>query len=357
MTSMFVPLRLRAATQGRQVTWLELFFDLVFVAAVAQVASPLHGDYSPSGLVRLAPLFALVWWAWTGHSVYSTRFDTDDGLQRALTLLQMFAVTVMAANAGDALDSVSAAGFVAAYAVVRLVLVAQYARARQVRRARAIATHYAAGHGAAAVLWLLSAVVPVPARFLIWAAALAIDLGTPWLGVHHNIRVPPDARHLPERFGLFTLILLGESVVSLMRGVESQESWPLQAFLSAVSGMVLLFAVWWVYFDGIGAVEHQHVRTRRDAVRFHVWSYAHLPLALGIVVLGVGIERTVTAAARASLPRMDVLIMAGAAALIAGALGVIAATSGRHARRALAPAGAPDPTRPAVSVPRTAQES
>ena len=101
--------------RGRKVTWLELFFDLVFVAAVSQVAAPLHHDYSLDGLLRLVPLFALIWWAWTGHSVFSTRFDTDDGLQRGLTLLQMFAVAVMAANAKDGLDSRSSAGFAAAY--------------------------------------------------------------------------------------------------------------------------------------------------------------------------------------------------------------------------------------------------
>ncbi len=101
----------------RKVTWLELFFDLVFAAAVAQVASPLREDYSLEGLGRFALLFIMIWWAWTGHAVFSTRFDTDDGVQRGLTLLQMFGVAVMAANARDALDSRSSAGFAAAYAV------------------------------------------------------------------------------------------------------------------------------------------------------------------------------------------------------------------------------------------------
>src|SRR3954469_6792062 len=103
MSSMIAPLRLRSTEDGRKVTWLELFFDLVFVAAVSQVASPLHENYSAGGLIRLAPLFPLIWWAWTGTSVFATRFDSDDGLQRGLTLLQMFAVAIMAANAKDAL--------------------------------------------------------------------------------------------------------------------------------------------------------------------------------------------------------------------------------------------------------------
>lgn len=126
MKHIVTPLRLRslASDSGRKVTWLELFFDLIFVAAVSQVAEPLREHYSVVGLLRFAPLFALIWWAWTGHTVFSTRFDTDDVIQRGLTLVQMFAVAVMAANAKDALDSRSSAGFAAAYAAVRFVLVA-----------------------------------------------------------------------------------------------------------------------------------------------------------------------------------------------------------------------------------------
>ena len=150
-------------------------------------------------------------------------------------------VAIMAANAKDALDSRSSAGFAAAYSVVRLILVAQYARARTVPAARRLATHYLTGHGSAALLWLASAIVPAPERFAVWAIAFAIDLGTPWLAVRHNVEVPPDASHLPERFGLFTLILLGESVVALMRGIESQENWPAEAAASAFLGMSLLF--------------------------------------------------------------------------------------------------------------------
>ena len=147
MHALITPLRVRSTGEaGRKVTWLELFFDLIFVAAVAQVAEPLRDHYSVIGLVRFTPLFALIWWAWTGHTVFSTRFDTDDVIQRGLTLVQMFAVAAMAANAKDALDSRSSAGFAAAYAVVRFILVAQYFRARQVPDARPLATRYLVGH-------------------------------------------------------------------------------------------------------------------------------------------------------------------------------------------------------------------
>src|SRR5262245_14191252 len=179
MNRLIAPVRARWTNHsGRKVTWLELFFDLIFVAAVGQVAEPLRHDFSLTEIGRLIPLFALIWWAWTGHTWFSTRFDPDDGVHRGLTFFQIFAVAVMAANARDALDSRSSAGFAAAYAAVRLILVAQYVRARHVESARALTLRYIVGHGTAAGLWLASAVVPAPARFWIWALAFCIDLGT-----------------------------------------------------------------------------------------------------------------------------------------------------------------------------------
>jgi low temperature requirement protein LtrA len=117
-----------------------------------------------------------------------------------------------------------------------------------------------------------------------------------------------------------------------MRGIESQEDWPVEAVASAFLGMSLLFVLWWWYFDGAAATEEQPVRSHADAVRFHIWSYAHFPLSLGIVVLGVGIERSVTAAAHVRLERMEVAIMTAAAAAIVAAMGAIGATAGARKR-------------------------
>ena len=311
----------------RRVTWLELFFDLVFVAAVAQVASPLRQDYSAAGLLRFAILFVLIWWAWTGHAVFSTRFDTDDAVQRGLTLLQMFGVAVMAANASDALDSRSSAGFAAAYAILRFILVFQYFRARHVANARGLTGRYLGGHGLAAGLWLTSALVPAPERFWIWALAFAIDLGTPWLAVRHSIAVPPDAAHLPERFGLFTLILLGESVIAVMHGIEHQEYWSMLAASAAFLGMAIAFGFWWWYFDIAAATSPQPVRSRQDAIRLHVWSYAHLPLYLGIVVAFVGIQLIVSVAPKPALDGYQVAMLSVALAVAILSLTLISATS------------------------------
>jgi low temperature requirement protein LtrA len=323
------PPRLRyvaGSNPARKVTWLELFFDLTFVAAVAQVGDPLREDYSLAGLIRYAVLFVLIWWAWLGNSLFATRFGTDDVLQRGLTLVQMFVVAAMAANATEALGSRSAAGFAAAYAALRIVLVAQYARARQIDSARELTTRYLVGHGIAAALWLASAFVTAPARFVIWTVAFAIDLGTPWIAVRHSAAVPPDGAHLPERFGLFTLILLGESVVAVMHGMQSQEDWSVPAATVAFLGMAITFAIWWWYFDGAAAASEQHLRSPRDAVRFHVWSYLHLPFYLGVAVAGVGIERIVHSGAAEAQHGADGMILGMSVALVMAALTLIGAT-------------------------------
>jgi low temperature requirement protein LtrA len=312
-----------AGAPARKVTWLELFYDLVFVAAVAQVGQPLSEAYTPASVVRYTVLFVLIWWAWMGNAVFATRFGSDDVLQRSLTVVQIFAVAAMAANATDALDSRSSAGFAAAYGVLRLFLVAQYARARQIERARTLATRYLTGHGIAAVLWIASSLVPAPARFVIWTVAFVIDLGTPWIAVKHSADVPPDASHLPERFGLFTLILLGESVVAIMHGMESQESWSVTAATAAFLGMGLVFAIWWLYFEGIGGAGEQHVRSHRDALRFHIWCYAHLPLYVGIAAAGVGVERIVEHQGSTTPHAPDAPLLVGALVAVAAAMAVI----------------------------------
>lgn len=320
-------LQLRARSK---VSWLELFFDLIFVAAVAQVAEPLRHHYTLDGVFRFAALFALIWWAWSGYTTFATRFESDDGVQRALTVVQVFVVAAMAANARDTLDSRSTAGFAAAYAVLRLLLVGQYARARHLPHARGFTDRCIAGHGCAALLFLASSVTPAPWRYGMWAVALLVDLSTPWLAITHAIRIPPVAAHLPERVGLFTLILLGEAVVAVMKGMESQETWPLPAALSAFMGMGLLFLLWWWYFDRIDAVAERHVRTRADAVRLLLWSYAHFPLYLGIVVTGVGVQRLIAAASRVAVAEHEVVVLLAGAASTAVAMLAIRGTLARQ---------------------------
>jgi low temperature requirement protein LtrA len=337
-------LRLRSidAADNRKVTWLELFYDLVFVVAVSQVATPLSEQYTPAGVLRFAVFFLLVWWAWLGHTVFATRFDTDDAAQRALTLVQVFIVALMGINAGGALDSRDSAGFAAAYSALRLVLVAQYARARRLRETRPLTTIYLVGCGTAALLWLASAFVPASERFWLWALAFALDLVTPLVAERHSDRVPPHASHLPERFGLFTIILLGEAVVAVMDGMRSQEGWSAAAATTAFVSMAVLFGIWGWYFDGIEGARERCVTTRRDALRLRVWSYAHLPLFLGLAFTGVGLEHTIRIAGSGMLHLSESLILAGALAsvMVAGLVIWSVSPEGRPGAGRLAAGGA-----------------
>lgn len=320
--------------KDRRVTWMELFFDLIFVAAVAQVGAALSKDYSWPGLLRYAFLFVLIWSAWSGHTLYSTRFDTDDLVQRLLTLVQCFIAAVMAANSQDTLDSRSSAGFSAAYAGLRVVLVLQYIRVRKVAQTRLLTIRYAMGFGAAAALWILSALVPVPARFWIWGVAFAIDFSTPLWAFKDGAKFPPDAAHFPERFGLFTIILLGEFVAAVMRGIESQEYWTGTAALTAFASMAFAFVIWWWYFDGARSSAERHVRSRREAISFQIWVYAHLPLFLAIGVAGVGFESLISRQGRAMLESSGAFILCSAVALLMLSLATLGATSeGARAKR------------------------
>jgi low temperature requirement protein LtrA len=276
--------------------------------------------------LRFALLFLLIWWAWLGHTTFSTRFDTDDVVQRGLTAVQLFLVAVMAVNATGPLDSRDSAGFAAAYSLMRLVLAGQFLRARCVQRARALTTRYAASCGVAAALWLTSAFLDAPARFAVWALALTIDIGTPLVSTRHLVDVPHDAAHLPERFGLFSIILLGESMAAVMTGMGHQEYWSVRAASAALFGIAAVFGLWWSYFDGVNATAHRLIRSMADAKRFQVWSYVHLPLYLGIAVMGVGLERVIETATEAPLPSSDALILTGAAATVVLSMGVIGLT-------------------------------
>jgi low temperature requirement protein LtrA len=325
----------------RKVTWLELFFDLVFVAAVSQVGAPLIANYSFVEAARFAFLLMLIWWAWHGYTMHTTRFASHDRDARAATLLQMVAVIFMAANAEGSLDSVSAAGFAAAYAVMRLILVAQYLRATVQSSARALVVNHATGLGAAAVLWLLSSFADPPARYALWTLAVAIELRTALYAEQSMLDAPPHANHLPERFGLFTLILLGEAIVAIMKGIQAQPEWSLAAASTALSGVAFVAAVWWTYFEGAAAAAPRPVQCRADCHRLGVWSAAHLPLYLGTALAALGIEHAIKNGGWHSLHGEEAVLITVSFALAGGALGILRRVRGGHATPAAPPWGQP----------------
>jgi low temperature requirement protein LtrA len=144
----FRPPRLRTAIdtqRERHATWLELFYDLVFVAAISRLAGNLDRDYSLTGLLHVAVLFVPVWWAWIGQTFYLTRFDSDDLGHRLITMAQIMAVASLIVHVPDALGD-SSTGFALSYAAVRFMLVAEYFRAaRHIPYVRPIVNRYLAG--------------------------------------------------------------------------------------------------------------------------------------------------------------------------------------------------------------------
>lgn len=299
--------------QPRHATWLELFYDLVFVVAVAQVTHELTDNTSIPGYLGFVVLFIPIWWAWVGTTFYSNRFDTDNVIQRLLMGLQMLAVAAMAVNVHYGLGK-SAPWFALAYAVSRLILVVEYIWAGwAIPRARKLVTYYSIGFTAGAVCWLISVVTPAPWRFGLWAVGLAIDFITPLAAQQHQRELPPHAEHLPERFGLFTIIVLGEAILAVVNGVAEVE-WTIANGLSAGLGFLVAFGLWWLYFGNVSGLE---VLIAQKSGRYNVaiWLYVHLPLLVGLAATGVGVEHVIASPTAAALHDPERWVLCGSAAL------------------------------------------
>ena len=158
-------------------------------------------------------------------------------------------------------------------------------------------------------------------------AALSVDFATPWIAAKHSVKFPPDAAHFPERFGLFTLILLGEFVSCVMRGIESQETWSLPLATTAFASMAFAFAIRWWYFDGAQSSAERHVKSKRQVRLFRLWNYAHFPLSLGIGIAGVGFQRVIALQPGQKLNRAETWILCSSVALLMLALVAIGTTS------------------------------
>ena len=280
---------------NRSATRLELFFDLAFVLFVARCADLLAKDETWHGGLEFAAVLAVGWWAWASTTLYANRFDTDDAIFRLLTLLGMAGVIAMAAGA----DSISTSGrwFTLAYVLLRLVLVAGYLRAwRHVPDARRTIRPYLLGHAAGAAVWTVSLAVPTPARYVLWGVGVAVDLLGPTLAARLKDGIPLHMEHLPERFGLFVILVLGESVAAAVTGIHDG-GWKAGVVVTAGLSFVVAAALWWSYFDLSGGAAKRrllmegHERTRQGVHDFYV--YAHLPVALSLAAVAVGLEHAI----------------------------------------------------------------
>jgi low temperature requirement protein LtrA len=288
------PPRLQTESEGeRNATWLELFYDLVFVATVAMLGTRLVADTSLTGWFSYAAYFLLVWWLWASHTFYADRYDTDDLVYRFLAGGQMVAMAILAASVSTG-PAASTAVFAAAYAAARILLLLLYARAyRFVPATRTLVRGYLIGFGIGAAIWTASIFVPEPARFWLWGIALTVDLATPFVMRRAQAASPLDVSHLPERFGLFTILVLGEAIVAVAVGLGHVE-WQWATTISGVFGLMIATGLWWIHFDN---VDGRIVRRKGGGKAWQptVWIYSHLPLAIGLAMVGVGVEHAIVA--------------------------------------------------------------
>ncbi|MDQ3870647.1 MAG: low temperature requirement protein A, partial [Chloroflexota bacterium] len=214
------PPRLRTLEDAeiRHASYLELFFDLIFVVAIAQLAHELVLDHSLAGFATFAALYLPVFISWQGFSVYADRFDTDDIMFRSVIFLGMLAIAALAVQVPDVTHGDST-GFAIAYVALRSLMISLYLRSyRHVPEARPLVVRYTGGYSVGLALWLVSLAFDSPERYVLWGIALAWEYSLPTITRRLHSSIPVHASHLPERFALFTIIVLGESIVAVALG-------------------------------------------------------------------------------------------------------------------------------------------
>lgn len=274
----------------RKATWLELFFDLVFVVAVSTLSHILANKLSFRTIEYFIFLFIPVWWIWMGFSYYADQFEKDDLIQRIALFLAMFGVIVLANTIPDVLDG-HITHFVIAYVMLRLLLITLYLIAwKQHERFRKLIFRYVLGFSLAVFVWLSSIVFPFQYHIFLWGFALFIELTIPMLAYLTIKNVPAHVSHMDERFGLFTLIMLGDTIVAVAVGIEKVH-WVMSGVINCVVGFFCAIAMWKLYFDDAeDKLIHRALRgSKIELFRSFLYGYSHFLVFAGVVSFGVGI--------------------------------------------------------------------
>lgn len=280
-----------ADEEHRSSTPLELFFDLTYVVAVSRAAQSLHHQLAAGdvgrGLLGFSMAFFAVWWGWMNYTWFASAHDSDDIAHRLLTFVQITGVLIFAAGVPEAAEHDDFAVVVLGFAVMRVGLIASWLRvARDHPEVRRRALRFSVGLTVLQVLWIarltMHGAPGIASFFVLGAGELAIPV---W--AEHAGAVPIfHADHIQERYGLFTIILLGESIVSAATGFQAAfDAGGLTGELTVIGfgGLLLAFAAWWLYFDHPG-----HLAPTPD-VAFR-WGYAHVILFAALAGLGAGLH-------------------------------------------------------------------
>ena len=271
--------------EGREVSFLELFYDLVYVVVISQAARHLAGDVTWAGAGRFAVVFGLIWLAWINGAVYHDLHGRAEGRTRSYVFLQMGVLALLAVFTGEATAGDGPA-FALAYSAYLLLLGwLWYSVRRQDDPAfRPVTTPYIAGVLVSATVVGASALLPDGARLAAWAAVvlgwLAGITVLDWRSGATRDTTANASESMIERFDLFTIIVLGEVVVGVVNGIADAARTPV-AVVTGILGLGIGYAYWWSYFDLVGG---RRVRARRGALSR--WLVGHLPVTMTIAATG-----------------------------------------------------------------------
>lgn len=313
--------------QAKKVGWLELFYDLIFAAGVLQLADVLSARGSIGDFATFALHFTPLWIAWTGFTFYANRFNVDDVVHRLLVIANMFAVGAMAITSRAAMDG-EPATFALAYAAANTLLGVLYLRAwRQVPEAREYAVYWGGTFVVSGILFAISALFSSPWSYGFWAPGIAsiflAPLASPAVALTE--RYPLDMEHLAERYGLLTIIVLGESFVKVLShlsapGQAAQVGDQLKGFYN----LAITCSLWWLYFDDVAGA---NVKPGRSP--FILWLFGHLPLTLGLAAVGVALKGAIGLGLNDPADASIRWLLAGSLALVFMAVALIDAATDR----------------------------
>lgn len=292
------PLRARDTGEGhRSATPLELFFDLCFVVAVAQAAAALHHGLAEGhvdeALVRYPIVFFAVWWAWMNVTWFASAYDNDDVPYRVAVLVQIAGVLILAAGVPRAFEDDELGVVTLGYAVMRVALVWQWLRAaRDDPERAATGRRYAAGVAGCMVGWGLLLLVPDGWNTLGFLVMVVAEMSVPVWAERAEVTTW-HPRHIAERYGLFTLIVLGESVLAVTVAVQValDAGGGVGGLLEiAAGGLLIVFSMWWLYFaqpteDVMDRARSSFGTTSRPSF---VWGYGHLVVFASAAAVGAG---------------------------------------------------------------------
>jgi low temperature requirement protein LtrA len=284
--------------QERRTSPVELLWDLVFVFAVTQVTELLAEDLTWAGFGRSMLVLALVWWAWSAFVWAANAQDTGSPSLRLVLLLAMVLTFVAGLALPHAFDD-EAIVFAAAYAAVRLLHLGLYADAsRRGNASWAAIAGFAVTVVIGMALLIAGAIAGGTAQIVLWIAAAAIDYAGPaWLTRERLRGLQRVAvAHFAERYSLFVIICLGESIVAIGVGA-TEERFDAELVAGVALGLLSTVALWWTYFDRFASVAEDRLRTHPDPVlaAADAYSYLHLVIVAGILVFAAGVKIAVHA--------------------------------------------------------------